>query len=212
MKFWKGFIIFWILYLLFFAIGLPLILHYAGDHHKNDYEMIHTSASEAFVLLGVGTALWFIVFIYYIKLFLINPLSKKNDFIRLLEPGKKRKGTVLEEFEFIDLKPHQRRFEVGNTTGIVPNREPKPPYIDIDGHVVKSNAKTIVLTVIGLLLLIALAAGILVYSYINENHGYGWRYLYFWHPYIMIPGSFIFYLGFLFGITNTVFSKYLSKS
>lgn len=212
MKFWKGFIIFWILYLLFFAIGLPLILHYAGDHHKNDYEMIHTSASEAFVLLGVGTALWFIVFIYYIKLFLINPHSKKNGFIRLLEPGKKRKGTVSKEFEFMDLKPHQRRFEVGNTTGIVPNREPKPLYIDIDGHVVKSNAKTIVLTVIGLLLLIALAAGILVYSYINENHGYGWRYLYFWHPYIMIPGSFIFYLGFLFGITNTVFSKYLSKS
>jgi hypothetical protein len=212
MKFWKGFNIFWIIYLLFFAIGLPLILHYAGNHHQNDYQMINTSASEAFVLLGLGTALWFIVFIYYIKQFLINLLLKKNGIIGLLERGKKRKGTVSEEFEFMDSKSYQRLFELGNATGIVLDRELKPPYIGIDGQVVKSNTKTIVLTVIGLLLLIALAAGILVYSYINESHGYGWRYLYFWHPYIMIPGSFIFYSGLLIDITNGIFSKYLGKS
>lgn len=95
MKFWKGFIIFWILYLLFFAIGLPLILHYAGDHHKSDYEMIHTSASEAFILLVLGTVFWFIVLIYYIRQFLIHPLSKKNANIRLLEPDKKRKVLIV---------------------------------------------------------------------------------------------------------------------
>jgi hypothetical protein len=78
MKFWNGFSIFRIIYLLFFAIGLPLILHYAGNHHQSDYQMMNTSASEAFVLLGVGTALWFIVFIYYIKQFLINLLLKKK--------------------------------------------------------------------------------------------------------------------------------------
>jgi len=148
MKFWKGFVIFWIIFLLFFAIGLPLILHYAGDHHQSDFEMIHTSASEAFVLLGVGTALWLIVFIYYIKEFLINPILKKNGIIRFF----------------------------------------------------------------GLLLLIALAAGILVYSYINESHGYGWRYLYFWHPYVIIPGSFILYSSFLFGTINGIFSKFLNGS
>ncbi|MGY0041023.1 hypothetical protein [Pedobacter sp. NJ-S-72] len=213
MKFWKGFNIFWITYLLFFAIGLPLILHYAGNLHLSDFEMINTSsASEAFVLLGAGTALWFIVFIYYIKQFLINPLLKKNDIISLLEHDEKRKGTVSEEFEFMDSKQYQRLFEVGNTTRIVPDRELKPPFIGIEGQMVKSNAKTIVLNVIGLLLLIALAAGILVYSYINESHGYGWRYLYFWHPYIMIPGSFIFYSSFLFAITNGIFSKYLGNS
>lgn len=199
MKFWNGFIIFWIIFLLFFAIGLPLILHYAGNHHQSDYQMIHTSASEAFILLGIGTALWFIVFIYYIKEFLISLLLKKNGIIQLLERAEKRKGTVSEEFEFMGSKPYQRHSEVGNTIGI-------------DGQVVKSNTKTIMLTVIGLLLLIALAAGILVYTYINESRGYGWRYLYFWHPYIMIPGSLIFYLGFSFGITNGVFSKFLGKS
>jgi hypothetical protein len=212
MKFWKGFNIFWIIYLLFFAIGLPLILHYAGNHHQSDYQMINKSASEAFVLLGLGTALWFIVFIYYIKQFLIKLLLKKKGIIRLLERGKKRKGTVSEGFEFTDSKPYQRSFEVGNTTGIVLDGEPKPPYIIIDWQVVKSNAKTIVPAVIGLLLLMALAAGILLYSYTNESHGYGWRYLYFWHPYIMIPGSFIFYLSFLSGIANGIFSKYLGKS
>ena len=198
MKFWKGFIIFWIIYLLLFAIGLQLILHYAGNHHKSDYEMIHTSASEAFVLLSLGTVLWFIVFIYYIKHFLIN-LSKKDGSIQSFEHGKKRQGTASEEFEFMDSKPYQRHFESGNNTRI-------------DGQVEKSNAKNIALTVIGLLLLIALAAGILFYSYINESHGYGWRYLYFWHPYIMIPGSFIFYLSFFFGITNGIFSKFFGHS
>jgi hypothetical protein len=213
MKFWNGFSIFRIIYLLFFAIGLPLILHYAGNHHQSDYQMMNTSASEAFVLLGVGTALWFIVFIYYIKQFLINLLLKKNGTIRLLEHGGKRKGTVSEEFDFADLKSHQRRFEEGNTIGIKLYRESKSTDIGIDGQVVKWNTKTIVLTVIGLLLLIGLAAGILVYTYINESHGYGWRYLYFWHPYIIIPGSFILYSGFLFfDITNGVFSKYLGIS
>ncbi|AOM78373.1 hypothetical protein [Pedobacter steynii] len=196
MKFWNVLIILRIIFLLFFAIGLPLILHYAGNHHQSDYQMIHTSANEAFILLGLGTALWFIVFIYYIKEFLINLLLKKNDTIQLLECGEKRKGTASYEFEFMDSKPYQRHFEVGNTIGI-------------DGQV--GNTKTIVLTAIGLLLLIALAAGILVYTYINESRGYGWRYLYFWHPYIMIPGSFILYLGFLFGTANDVFSKYLDK-
>ncbi|PTS93508.1 hypothetical protein DBR11_25210 [Pedobacter sp. HMWF019] len=81
MNFWKGFNIFWIIFLLFFSIGLPLILHYAGGHQLSDYEMIHTSAGEAFVLLGLGTVLWFIVFIYYIKQFLINPLLKINGII-----------------------------------------------------------------------------------------------------------------------------------
>lgn len=198
MKFWKVFIIFWIIFLLFFAIGLPLILHYAGNHHQSDYQMMNTSASEAFVLLGLGTALWFIVFIYYIKEFLINLLLKKNGTIQLLDRGEKRKATASYEFEFMDSKPYQRHFEVGNTLGI-------------DGQVVKWNTKTIVLIVIGLLLLIALAAGILVYTYINESRGYGWRYLYFWHPYLMIPGSLIVYLGFLFGTTSGVFSKYLGK-
>ncbi|SHF22889.1 hypothetical protein [Pedobacter caeni] len=196
MKFWKVFVIFWIIFFLFFAIGLPLILHYGGNHHQSDYQMIHTSASEAFVLLGVGTALWFIVFIYYIKEFLINLLLKKDGIIQLWGPGEKRKGTASYEFDFMDSKPYQRQSEVGNTIGI-------------DGQV--ANTKTIVLAVIGLLLLIALAAGILVYTYINESHGYGWRYLYFWHPYIMIPGSFIVYIGFLFGTTNRVFSKFLAN-
>lgn len=198
MKFWNVFIIFWIIFLLFFAIGLPLILHYAGNHHQSDYQMMNTSASEAFVLLGLGTALWFIVFIYYIKEFLINLLLKKNGTIQLLDRGEKRKATASYEFEFMDSKPYQRHFEVGNTIGI-------------DGQVVKWNTKTIVLIVIGLLLLIALAAGILVYTYINESRGYGWRYLYFWHPYLMIPGSLIVYLGFLLGTTSGVFSKYLGK-
>jgi hypothetical protein len=131
----------------------------------------------------------------------------------LLEHGGKRKGTVSEEFDFADLKSHQRRFEEGNTIGIKLDRESKSTDIGIDGQVVKWNTKTIVLTVIGLLLLIGLAAGILVYTYINESHGYGWRYLYFWHPYIIIPGSFILYSGFLFfDITNGVFSKYLGIS
>jgi len=158
MKFRNDFSTFWIIYLLFFAIGLPLVLHYAGNHHQNDYQMVHTSAGEAFVLLGMGTALWFIVLIYYIRRFLLNLL-----------------------------------------------------YIGISGQVVKRNAKTIVLIAIGLLLLIALAAGILVYTYSNESRGYGWRYLYFWHPYILIPGSFIFYFGLLLG-TKGVLSKYLSKA
>jgi ABC-type multidrug transport system fused ATPase/permease subunit len=147
MNFWKGFNIFWIIFLLFFSIGLPFILHYAGDHQLSDFEMIHTSAGEAFVLLGLGTAFWFIVFIYYIKQFLIHPLLKINGIIRLL----------------------------------------------------------------GLLLLIALAAGILLYSYKNESHGYGWRYLYFWHPYVLIPGSFIFYSSLVFGTINGIFSNFLDK-
>ncbi|MNX59969.1 hypothetical protein D3C86_908590 [compost metagenome] len=92
------------------------------------------------------------------------------------------------------------------------DREFKSTDIGIDEQGVKWNTKTIVLIVIGLLLLIGLAAGILVYTYINESRGYGWRYLYFWHPYIIIPGSFILYSFFLFDITNVFFSKYLGTS
>lgn len=225
--------VFWILYMLFFAIGLPLIIHYAGDYDTRYDQIKNTSPTEAFIWLALGAVLWLIIFIYYLKKFVIDLIAKKQATERLLQQGEKKSGKIISKkilfdkeeqqgislkiafhnfsgsevtypLEFVDSKPYQRRYETGNTIELLLDRSLRPPYIAMEGQSVHWNKKVLLLIFSGLLLLIGLAAGVLIYSYIHESKGYGWRYLSFWHPYLMIPASFIFYFG-LFAIIGRLF-------
>lgn len=225
--------VFWILYMLFFAIGLPLIIHYAGDYDTRYDQIKNTSPTEAFIWLALGAVLWLIIFIAYLKKFVIDLIAKKQATERLLQQGEKKSGKIIskkilfdkdgqqgiaikvsfhnfsdsevtQSLEFVDTKPYERRYEAGNDIDLLLDRELKPPYMVIDGQSVQWNKKVLLRIFLGLLLLIGLAAGVLIYSYIHESKGYGWRYLSFWHPYLMIPASFIFYFG-LFAIIGSLF-------
>jgi len=219
--------------MLFFAIGLPLIIHYAGDYDTRYDQIKNTSPTEAFIWLASGTLLWLIIFIYYLKKFVIDLIVKKQATERLLQQGERKKGKIISKkilfdkenqqgivikiafpnfsgsevthsLEFVDTQSYQRRYETGNNIDLLLDRSLKPPYIAIEGQRVHWNKKVLLLIFLGLLLLIGLAAGVLIYSYMHESKGYGWRYLSFWHPFLMIPASFIFYFG-LFAIIGRLF-------
>jgi hypothetical protein len=217
--------------MLFFAIGLPLIIHYAGGYDTHSDKIKNTTPTEAFMWLGLGAVFWAIIFIYYIKKFVIDLIAKKQATNRLLQQGEKKSGKIIsnkilfdkeerqgisikvsfrnfsdsevtKSLEFVDTKPYQRRFEVGNNIGLLLDPALKPPYIAIEGQSAHWNKTVLLFIFFGLLLLIGLATGVLTYSYIHESKGYGWRYLSFWHPYLMIPASFIFYFGLFAGISR----------
>lgn len=227
--------VFWILYMLFFAIGLPLIIHYAGGYDTHSGKIKNTTPTEAFLWLGLGAALWTVIFIYYIKKFVIDLIAKKQAIKRLLQQGEKKRGKIIakkilfdkegqqgisikvafrnfsdsevtKSLEFVDTKAYERRFEIGSNIDLLLDPALRPPYIAIEGQSAHWNKKVLLLIFFGLLLLIGLAAGILIYSYVHESKGYGWRYLSFWHPYLMIPASFIFYFGIFAGISRFFFN------
>lgn len=53
----------------------------------------------------------------------------------------------------------------------------------------------LIAVITGLLLIISTMLFLLVFGYLYESRGYGWRYLTFWHPFILIPLMGCVYLG-----------------
>ncbi len=87
----------------------------------------------------------------------------------------------------MDSEPHLNRFGPGKTIGLILNPETYAPPVIVDGKGFQWNRKIMGVVVFILLLLLILGPAILVYSYNRESAGYGWRYLSFGHPFVLIP-------------------------
>ncbi|WP_149207002.1 hypothetical protein [Flavobacterium johnsoniae] len=105
--------------------------------------------------------------------------------------------------EISDTKPHERRFEAGKKLNLILNREPKKlPVFVIANSEGAINPIGLALRVLGWLLVLALVGGYYFYSYQDESHGMGWRFMSFGHPLIICPLVLIFYRYLLRFILN----------
>lgn len=105
--------------------------------------------------------------------------------------------------EISDTKPHERRFEVGKKLNLILNREPKKlPVFVIANSEGAINPIGLALRVLVWLLVLALVGGYYFYSYQDESHGMGWRFMSFGHPLIICPLVLIFYRYLLRFILN----------
>lgn len=101
---------------------------------------------------------------------------------------------ITHKTEIMDMKPHERRFETGKKIKLILNREfNKEPYFIIASSEGKINIKGLFLRVLGWLLFLSAVAGYYLYSYHDESHGYGWRFMSFGHPLFVCPAVLIFY-------------------
>ncbi len=196
------------------SVGLPLIIHYTQYDPLRDIP--GQSASAAFFWLGFGCILWILLWALFINGFIGSQFRKKRKLEKLKLNGRHVKGTVLTKqvvqqmtdgdllllkvqfrnfsdaqvetnLDLVDSEPHLNRFTPGKTIGLILNPETYSPPVMPDGKGFQWNRKIMSIVVVILLLLLILGPALLLYSYQQESAGYGWRYLSFGHPFVLIP-------------------------
>ncbi|RQO30373.1 hypothetical protein DBR32_12445 [Taibaiella sp. KBW10] len=218
----KTFIGFWAIYLLLFVIGLPLLIYYVSDEDMRYAPM--PSAATAFFYLGLGLLLWTMVFIFFCRYFLINVFRARQRILNIIthgdpflvkvlsktikasRPGYEvlslqisftnlRQTPVSIPYEVNDTKPDEKRFEPGQTLRMRAMPDTKNPVLILESAQVSLNKGVLLTAIIGLLLILTFAIGYLLFAYEQESMGTGWRFLRFWHPWIIIPLSALFFGG-----------------
>lgn len=219
----KGLSIFWILYMLFFAIPFPMLLYYniKSDNMPN---LMESDPWLSLSLVAVSVLLWIILLIGYYRKWVIRTFLIKRNIEKLKNTGEPREAKIItaakvskpnaayDTYELTlqfknlagseirqkttinDSKPYERRYEVGKTVGILLDKEVnKVPYFIFASTEVSINKTIIVLVNLGWLAFTCIVAGYFVYSYFSESEGMGWRFMSLGHPLLVCPAVLLFY-------------------
>lgn len=233
----KGLSIFWILYMLFFAIPFPMFLYYSikSDNIPN---LMDTDPWFALGLVAVSILLWIILLMGYYRKWVLRHFSIKRNIEKLKTTGEAREAKIIEatkiskagaaydtyelmlQFKNLtgseirqktavnDSKPYERRYEVGKTVGILLDKEVnKIPYFIFATTEVSIKKSIITLINLGWLAFACMVAGYFVYSYQSESEGMGWRFMSLGHPLLICPAVLLFYRF----IATFIFTKFTGK-
>jgi len=219
----RGLAIFMALFALFFAIPFPMIMYYSTKSGiQLDIEGSNPWLSLGLVTLSV--VFWITVLAGFYRKWVLQVFSAKRNMERLKKNGVHREARILESVniskpnagyntyelslsfknlvntEIIqkaginDMKPYERRFEVGKRVGLLIDKEVKHiPYFIFENSEGSIRKGIMVLINLGWLLLLVAVAGYYVYTYQLENEGMGWRFMSFWHPLLICPTILLFY-------------------
>lgn len=217
---------FWTIYTLGFTVVLPAFLYYnTGSWEERPQE----SAIVAFLYLGLGLVSWLVIIGLYSYFFITQVFTAKRRIEKTAAKGttiiakimKKMQVGIIHDTAVLDLrlaftnlvgttvelpyqlndgKPHERRFEVGNTIEMSASLEGKKATFVPKTLYISFNKGFIIVYSFIFLLIVAVAAGYPIYSYATESQGSGWRFLRLSHPWISVPlinmgvGAFIWVL------------------
>ena len=226
----RGFSIFWMLHMLFFAIPFPMLLYY-NIKSENPLDLEGSSPWLSLGLAALSMVLWIILLAGYYRKWVLTVFSAKRNMERLKKNGVRREARILESVnlskpkagyntyelslsfknlantEIIqkaginDMKPYERRFEVGKRVGLLIDKEVKHiPYFIFENSEGSIRKGVMALINLGWLMLLTVVVGYYIYSYQTESEGMGWRFMSFGHPLLICPAVLLFYrvlLGFI---------------
>lgn len=208
----KGLSIFWIIYMLFFAIPFPMLIYYntKDDSMSN---LMDENPWYPLSMLAISVLLWAILLIGYYQKWVIRTFSIKRNIEKLKTTGEPREAKILESSKIYkrgaaydsyeltlrfknlrgstimhkttvnDTKPYERRYETGKTVGILLDKEVnKVPYFIFATTEVSIKKMVIFLTNMVWLIFTSIVVGYYVYSYHLESRGMGWRFMGISHP------------------------------
>jgi hypothetical protein len=237
----KGWQIFWMLYALFFAVPFPMILYYSINNEQDLRSLQDKSPWFALTLVTLSIVLWLIVLTGFLRKWVLKVLSAKNNIEKLKKEGVTREAKIItstklskpgrgydtyelqlsfknlsgteikQRAKVNDIKPYERRFEVGKTVELKIDKDLiHIPYFIFSSSEVQVKKTSVVLSVLGWLVVVVLVAGYYVFSYQHESYGMGWRFMSIGHPLLICPVVFLFYRGLSALILN--FSMEFRKS
>ncbi|WP_406825617.1 hypothetical protein [Pedobacter sp. KACC 23697] len=222
----KGLSIFWIIYMLFFAIPFPMFIYY---NTKDDSipNLITDNPWYSLSILAISILFWTILLIGYYQKWVARTFSIKRNIEKLKTTGEPREAKILEstkihkkdtaydtyeltlQFKNLsgslvrqktmvnDAKPYERRYEAGKTVGILLDKEvKKAPYFIFASTEVSIKKMTIFLTSLAWLTFASLVVWYYVYCYHVESRGMGWRFMGIGHPLLTCALMLLLYRAF----------------
>ncbi len=116
--------------------------------------------------------------------------------------------SILHKMEIFDSKPHQHRFEEGNSISIrVDPSFTKIPFWIMSDTQTKINYRLFVIWGLSLIAIISYFALV----YYLESNGQGWRFFVFWHPLMISAVSICFFGGIFYLIITKLLGKFKGK-
>ncbi|MBB6235586.1 hypothetical protein HDC90_000183 [Pedobacter sp. AK013] len=236
----RGFSIFWIIYMLFFAIPFPMLIYY---NTKDDSvpNLMGENPWYSLAILAVSILLWTVLLIGYYQKWVIRTFSIKRNIEKLKTTGEPREAKILEsakisqtgaaydtyeltlQFKNLagspvmqktmvnDAKPYERRYEVGKTVGILLDKAVnKAPYFIFATTEVSIKKTIIFLTNLAWLAFASIVVGYYIYSYHLESRDAGWRFMGISHPLLTCAFMLLIYRAFDTFILN-IFKKVTDK-
>lgn len=216
-----AFLGFWVLFFIYFIFVHPCIIYYNTPHTGINTE----DGRLALFFLFSSLTLWTIIFGFTLWLIIKNSIIAKRNLSHINQNGKSIKGiiranSVLKENksgivaqEIIielnnfsgenihhkmivnDSRPQEDRFNIGKSVYLKVDPDFKRhPYYFIEGSKTKSNYTLLLVWTVFL----AAVAFYYYYAYTSESGGYGWRFLELFHPLLVIPACFIFFVGLIY--------------
>lgn len=138
------------------------------------------------------------------KLIKYNAKSNINIIQIVLSFQNLRNIFIEHEMMFHDVKPQEKRFNVGNTVKVLLNpNTSQDPYFILAGQKTKFNGIGMVFRIFFTVFMIAYVIGLYYYFYTKESFDFGWRFLTFMHP--------IIFSGVMFLLTILVYQMIVGK-
>ncbi|MBP1221802.1 hypothetical protein [Flavobacterium sp. 1355] len=228
-------IIFWALYMLFFAIPFPMFLYYAIN---SEFDVATLKDKNPYIALGYlafSVILWLIVLMGYFRKWIVQIFITKRNLENIKKNGVQREAKIISavkisrpnaklntyELELCfknladteikhkttitDMKPHERRFEVGKKLNLLLNRNlNKEPNFIINTTTVTLNTRVFILRILGWVILTIAVIAYYIFSYRYESYGMGWRFMCIGHPLIVCAFTLLLYRY----LIQFIFSKF----
>lgn len=226
-------------FVIMLIFGLPIIIYYTNYNSQHRISFTN-DATSAFILLAIGCMGWLAMLVIFIYLFFFRTYKKIRHLRYLLDHGKNIQGSIInsnilrsgknedimqldvtfknlanaevtETLSIVDSKPELNRFGNGKRIDLVVDPNVNHPSIMIRGNTISWNMNIVIIGVISILLILSIGVGLLIWGYLKESHGYGWRYLNFGHPFVLIPIIGLALLLFVLFVSKMTFDKKSTK-
>lgn len=205
-----------VFFFIFFVLIFPLLLEITNLDNRNMEIVMQRKADNVIAYLILGGILWVLVFYYYFSKNIYSLIIYKTRLKRILRDGIQRSAEIvskkvlslgngstamklklsLENFHhhpieidycFVPSNKQLNSFKKGEVVSIYIDRKLRPPYFCIESTSYGVSLRNIGNRVFILLLLITYAVLLFVGSFYFQSKGMGWRFLHFFHPWILVP-------------------------
>jgi len=219
----RVFLIFWIVFMLFFAIPFPMLLYY-NIKRDNMPNLIESDPWFSLILVALSILLWMVLLTGYYRKWVLRNFAVKRNIEQLKTTGVPREAKILEAVKILkhhsgydtyslkirfknlvdteiiqkttinDAKPYERRYEAGKSVGILIDPEIKRiPCFIFATTDVRIRKTVIAFTSFAWLMLLALVVAYFGYAYQTESEGMGWRFMSLGHPLLICPLVLLFF-------------------
>lgn len=203
-------------FFIFFVFIFPLLLEITNLDNRNMETLVQRKADYAIAYLVLGVVLWVFVLYDFFSRHIYTLIIQKTSLKRIFREGIQRRAEVIRkeiltfgnrrtamnlklsfknfhnhpieiDYCFVPHNKYLTSFQKGEVIAVYMDRKLRPPYLYIEGAGSGFSIRNIWSQFFLLLILVLYAVFLFVGSFYFQSKGMGWRFLHFFHPWILVP-------------------------